>query len=550
MRNPPLTPGQEPATASWRVHLPFLAVFSVGVVLRVLVQLAYRPALLFPDSHGYLDRAQTLKLSPDHPGGYSFFLWPVVHLTSRIWVLATLNHLLGLGLAVAIYLFCRSRGLPGWGATLAVVPVLLDPLQLCLEQYVLSDVLFEVLITGGCLLLVARRRLGPWAAFGAGLAAGAGAVVRGAGQLVVLLFVVLAIALCRRWLAVLAVLVGAALPTVAYAVDYHSQKGVYSLGGGGPNILWSRLAPVVECAHLKVPAYEQSLCPRQPVSERPSVDWYMWGGRHSAQYHLHLPPGLTTTAVLRDFDRRVVRAEPLVLVKASAVDFARGFRFFRSEGSPGFPAKHWLFQAHYWSLDHFSKRKWDPSILAQRGYSKPLARFFTGYRRVFYVPGPLLGALLVVALVAAAGVGTSRWSGKRLAITALAGTCLATLLMTAVLAGASWRYQLPQLSLIPPAAALAFAAFRTSGPAPRTRRLLAPRWVAPAAVGAAVLVWAALMGSGWVRPVNAAVVGVGAGVVAAGCLLRARRVVAPVTPVAAAAPMPLVASGDAHERGD
>ena len=145
-----------PARAeSWlRLHALFLAALALGVAIRGVVTVAYRPALLFPDTRSYLQHAEDASLSPVRPSGYSLFLRPFVLLTDSLTPIQVVQHAMGLLLAVACYMFLLRRGLPRWGATAAVVPLLLDPLQLVLEHYILSDLLFEVMLVLACLALL------------------------------------------------------------------------------------------------------------------------------------------------------------------------------------------------------------------------------------------------------------------------------------------------------------------------------------------------------------------------------------------------------------
>ena len=154
-----------------RKHWVFLVALSLGMMLRIAVTVAYRPALLFNDSFFYLERAVNFGFSPKRPVGYSVLLRPFA-LSDSLGVVAALQHLAGLGLAVACYLFLRRRGLPSWGATLAVLPLLLYPLQLVLEHYLLSDVLFESLLVAACLSLLWRARPRPVAVVTCGLMVG------------------------------------------------------------------------------------------------------------------------------------------------------------------------------------------------------------------------------------------------------------------------------------------------------------------------------------------------------------------------------------------
>jgi hypothetical protein len=98
--------------------------------------------------------------------------------------------------------------------------------------------------------------------------------------------------------------------------------------------------------------------------------------------------------------------------------------------------------------------------------NRPLARMLRGYQLYLgYTPGPVLLACVILALVAGLGVGRARHSGQRLACLLWLGTGLG-LLVAAALYQFSWRYQLPALVTIPPAAALALSALTS----PRTAR--------------------------------------------------------------------------------
>jgi hypothetical protein len=178
------------------------------------------------------------------------------------------------------------------------------------------------------------------------------------------------------------------------------------------------------------------------------------------------------------------------------------------------------------------------------------------YRAWVYTPGPVLLALLLVSAAAVAGLGRARRCGDRIAIGLLAGACVTTLVTGAALSGFSWRYQLPQVPLLPMAGALAVAAllrgaapgrpapppplrpldrvatFLEGLPAPAPARSVLRSATASgrlqvvvaallAVVVAAVVAWVGTR-SGWLIPQTAWLAGGALGVLVASVLLVAR----------------------------
>jgi hypothetical protein len=524
-----------------RDHWLLVVLVALGALLRVLVMVGYRPALLFPDAFRYLLQSQQFYFSTTRPGGYSLVLWPLRHLTDSLTPITLGQHLLGLGMAVACYAFLRRRGLGGTWAAVAVAPVLLDPLQLTLEHYVLSDVLFETLLVSACLVLLWRHRPGAVTLAVVGALVGCAGLVRGAGSFVLAVFVVAVLCLRLPWWRLAAFLVAAVLPLGAYVVGYHAEHDKYAVVESGPQFLYARLAPFISCDRAELPTYERLLCPTEPVGRRPDTNYYMWGRGAGPAYHVRAPQGMTRMQVLKDFDKRVIRAEPLVYARVVAKEALGGFSPSRAHEVPGYPASYWLFEDHNWSLDGFPRWAAEYGPQYHLSQQNPAAGFMAVYRRVLHTPGPLLLLLLLACAAAAAGVGRARWSGVRVAVGLLAGCCAVVIGTGTAFSGFSWRYQLPQVPLIPVAGALAVAAL-VRGPAPGAPAPLPPlllldrvaggRRRGPlatlAAVLAAVLVAILAAGSGWAAWGTAVVLGVVAGLLVAFALLRRPVVPRPV----------------------
>ena len=172
-----------------RRHWLFAMVFCAGLSLRILTQIAYGPALVYIDSYRYLHGDSSLD-----PLGYLVMLWPLQH-AGGLAAVAAAQHILGLGMALALYSVLLRRGMWRWAAALATAPVLLDAYQLQAEQTIMPDVLFEALIVAGLTLLLWRRTPGAWQVGLAGLALGVAVDVRQVGE--ILIVPVLALLLVR-----------------------------------------------------------------------------------------------------------------------------------------------------------------------------------------------------------------------------------------------------------------------------------------------------------------------------------------------------------------
>src|SRR5262245_36017824 len=245
-----------------RRHWLFTVLLALGLLLRVLTQIAYRPALLYTDSTKYLLGA--------YPGGdppaYQLVLKPLVALFNPIPIPA-IQHLLGLGMAVALYLVLLRRGAPRWLAALAPALVLLAAYQLQIEQNVMPDVMFEALIVTGLVALLWRTAPSRWLIAAAGLALGASATARQIGEIFILPALAYLLIVSPGWRLRLknAALLCLAFALPILAASYRNytdpQLHTFSLAPYASGSIYGRMAEAANCATLRLPGYEQPLCP-------------------------------------------------------------------------------------------------------------------------------------------------------------------------------------------------------------------------------------------------------------------------------------------------
>jgi hypothetical protein len=462
-----------------RQHWLFVLVAACATALRVVVLLAYQQALIFPDSERYLQYAQGFlngQWIPDwlRTSGYSLLLMPAV-LAHNLAVVAAVQHLLGLATAVLIYALLVHFGARRWLAVLATVPVLFDPLQLDIEQYILTDVSATFLLVVALVVLVWKRdAIGNAAPVAAGLLIAAATVIREPDLLVAipaLLYLVVVFRRRRRRAAraVLLLLVGLLLPVLGYLGWFQVWYGTFNFVTYSNQFMYGRIAQFADCTGLSLPSYELQLCPpHQAAGANP--DFFMWAPQ-SPQVTLQPTDGLSKGQIIHDFNNRILEHQPLAYLKVVAGDVLYSFSPVRGDGPEHYPT--WYHDFH----PYFPDEKGEGATLRAFTGSGPrvqpaLAAFLTGYGRYFYIPGPLLAAGLALGVAGLAGIGRARRSGLRAPCLLFAGGVIATVIPPFIIATFDWRYELPQLSLIPVAAVLGVLALTGkpgTGPRPADR---------------------------------------------------------------------------------
>jgi hypothetical protein len=420
----------------------------LGAVVRGITEAAYWPALIFPDSVRYLQYAHSFAhghwtVDDQRQSGYSILIIPAVALNA-LWLIPLVQHLAGLASAVLIYAVLIRLGARRWVAALATIPVLFDPLQLILEQYVLTDVWTVFLLLAALALLLCRRNAI------AGLLLGVAVAFRDE-ELIMIIPAVIYLIAARRSLRQLAALVVCFLiPVTAYLGWFQGTRGEFSFTTFSGAFLYGRVADFADCTGLSLPAYEKPLCPTQPPARR-VADYYTWNPA-SPQWTFTVPPGMSRDSVARDFSSKILRHQPLAYAEAAAKDFLYGFSPVRGPGPEHYSPSYLRFHKQI-PPDPQAAASLKAIGIGWPASNQALAGFLAGYW--FYIPGPLLAAGLVIGL---AGAVIKRH--KQALLFSL--SAVAVLLPAALFATFDWRYQLPQLTLIPVAAVLGITALTAS----------------------------------------------------------------------------------------
>ena len=470
--------------AWWRAvrrHSWFVLVLTAGLVLRVLAETAYRPALLYIDSVKYLQGSVATA-----PQGYQALL-RLLDPAGGLALVAAVQHVFGLAMAVALYALLLRRGAPRWAATLAAAPVLLDAYQLQLEQTIMPDVLFETMITAGLVVLLWRGQRGPgrgpgpaWPIAAGALVLGAAVTVREIGAVLivpVVLFAALTVPGWRRRMTRAGLAAGCfVLPVLGYLAGTFGVTGHFGMAGNGPSPQYGRAAAAADCATLKVPAAQRALCP-SPARTRAlgGVDGLLHNPR-SPGHTAPVPPGLTRDEFLDRFALAVFRQQPLRVAASAARDSVRLLAPVRNGDQQVTPIARWQFQDVYptypqrYSMAFFTRLAHAHGSGGDLVAVQPAASFLRAYQLGGgYTPGPLYAVFLIAGVAGA----LRRRTGLRVACL-LVTLAAVVLLVSSDAFEFSWRYQLPAVVLLPLAGMLGVTAQKKAGLKGRRSRRAAP----------------------------------------------------------------------------
>jgi hypothetical protein len=390
-----------------RRHAFFAAAAAAAVIVRVVAMLGFRGPLMYPDSFSYIKNAVRLAPGLVRPSGYSVMLWLLMPLHSLTAVLGV-QHAMGMGLGVVGYVLLRRAGLPGWGATVAMLPALLSAYAVQIEHFPVSDTLFAVLV----MIAIALTMWWPvppvWACGLTGLLLAAASLARTQGFPLLLVFLVYVVVRFARWRTVASIAVmcvAFAIPVAGYAAWFDSVYGTYQITMSNGAFLYAGVATFADCAKIKPPPAERPLCLNVPPGERQWAAYYIFSGPIRA-----LPGGpfgKRADSLGPSFALRAVRAQPLDYLRAASRSFWETFLLPPSTSAPTIQQRVWA-----WAQIGYMFPAAPPNLPVDAGRAitrydpagpdlhvvQPYAGWVRTYQRYIVVPGPLLGVIMLTGL--------------------------------------------------------------------------------------------------------------------------------------------------------
>ncbi|HEY1627528.1 MAG TPA: hypothetical protein VGG16_27430 [Streptosporangiaceae bacterium] len=457
----------------WRNHRMFTIVACLSILPRFVAAMGFKPALLIQDSFSYMSQSIHLQLGQLRPAGYPMML-RILEPFHSLLLVTTIQHIMGIGLGVMIYVILRTRGLPAWGATLAAVPTLFDSRQIWLESSILPDTLFTVVLMIAVAILIVRTKPGIREAVVVGLLVAYASVIRGNGAPVFV--VILAFLLIRRvgWRVITASVAAFAVPLLGYAFWFHGVYGQFNITNSSGLFLWSRTMSFANCSIIKPPPDLVPLCPEnQPEHPAgPTAAWsidavmnqrtpaeYLWDSGVWYEHDAHPGVNAYNDKLAMQFAERAILAQPLDYLKT--VGEGVFLTFFATDRPNDYLSDHFTVQPHVHGLAHwmyFWENKYAHTEENTHPH-QPWAYLMFWYQSPVWFPGWVFCALFLLGF----GFIVKRWRRGWGQYAALAWTVGVVNLVVPIAAHElDYRYALSSV----PFACLAFALALNRKPAP------------------------------------------------------------------------------------
>ena len=493
----------------------FTGALAAGALLRLVTILGYPGALWFwGDSFVYLGASLRPQPNLSKATGYSFFLRALLPFHS-LTLVATVQHLMGLAIAVMIYVLLRRNGVSKTWSAVATLPQLLDGYIIEDEHMIMTETLFTFLLVIATLMLLWKPRPVWWKMLVAGLITGCAALVRTDGEVMYAVFPLFLLVrgwswkTVRGWLMAITFAVASLVPYAAYAGwfhDYYPQYHKYDITLAEGFFLWGRVSSFANCAIIKPTAAEAKICPTDAIVDRTPPGNFVWENEyiHSGKYNPGFSPVTPASdTLLTGFAVRAIEAQPLDYVKTVVKDVLLSFGIPRIAYPGAGTTFYYSFHLHYavaptatskgyTTLPPKNKSWIGSDIPAHSAYSDWLAyghqapgvvnKVFAApiliYERVVYTWGPLLAVIFLVGLGGVISVTESarrRGQGLRSALTFQAlrsvrlhwaprgtsmlpwFTAVALLVVPIAVADFDYRYLIPVIPFACMAAGLALA---------------------------------------------------------------------------------------------
>jgi hypothetical protein len=415
-------------------HKLFTGALTAGIVLRLLAMIGYPGALWFAgDSYVYLGAALRPQPNLSKSTGYSLFLRLLLPFHSLTLVTA-LQHLMGIAVAVMIYVLLRRSGVSKTWSAIATLPVLLDGYIIEDEHLIMAETVFTFCLMAAMALLLWRpAQVRWWVTVLAGLLTGYAVIVRTQGAIMLAIFPLFLLLrgwgwkTLRGWLVAIVFAVASLVPVGGYAAWFHQRTGTYNMTMSTGFYLWGRVSSFADCARIKPTGDEAKVCPEEPLAKRSPPGNFVWhapevhatkgtnGVIYGSQYMWDTggPVTAANNSLLTKFAEHAVEAQPLDYLKTVFFNTMLTFGFPRIAYPGAGTTYYYDFHVHYktpaYNLLPPDNHSWIPGGTAAQDWlsyggqapgvvHRVAAVPILIYQRVVFTYGPLLALIFLVGL--------------------------------------------------------------------------------------------------------------------------------------------------------
>ncbi len=445
-----------PSAASFaRRHWALLTVLALAALLRVATGIAYRPALLFPDSWASLGAAYSgspVGILPDKPAGYSLILDLLAVPGRNLAVISTAQHVAGLVAGLLVYLLLVRLGTGRLLAAIATAIVVLDAYLIALEQHVLAESFFVLAVVASAWLITRTRDPLP-VALACALLAGA-VLIRVPAIFAAPVWLGYLVWSRAGWRTVAAGCLAMAVPLLAYAALHDARTGTFGFTQWEGWFLYGRTADLADCRRLEVPRRARNLCPTDAdrrLEGRDPNAFYLWDARSPARQRFGEPDTRTeklhANARLREFGIAVVRSRPFEYIERVTSDYVRFFEPGAMSVIRSYDVPITLPDEPRPRQGGTVHRRYFPAYTMR---VHPPADALATYQRLIHTPRWLMGAFGLVGLVVVLLGVLPTWRDRlprRKEVFLLVGGGLA-MLLPAAMSHFELRYLIPSVPLL------------------------------------------------------------------------------------------------------
>lgn len=435
-------------------YKPFLILLGAGLLIRAAVQVMYFPAWIQANDIVRFARIEPTSIFGDYwmPAGYALFVRGLRAITTELWITIAIQHLIGLGVGVILFMTLRRLGARPWLACIPAGFAFLSGDLLWTEHQLMAEnfVTFFLVAGFGCAVKGLIPRVDKrWLAAASALIMYAG-LSRNVGLAALPVFL-LTVGFwvpgpVDRWVKVMATaLVPAVIVFGLYFAAFKISDGEYlgltNMSGWN---LYARVAPFADCSKFTPPKGTARLCETTPTADREGSLGYEWDPNSRGRSVFPMEPA--TAGEVGEFARAAILHQPLSYLREVFVEALR-YVDPAVEGSrpySGIPANIQSF-----GLNDPANREVLEGYLAE-GYSGTHVRVLgkqvlSTYQDLFRIGGLVIA---VLALFTVLGAFVAR-GAFRLGIFLFGGTAFVLYLVPVAALAYEFRYGVqPQLFLV------------------------------------------------------------------------------------------------------